>query len=149
MFFDGKAGDGLAGCRDAVDNPTRPGRLDTDDHARCHVGVRPRTDERAEEQLEILTELQPAVGMRKRQRALDVVRDRLACGIRKVVERKNDYMITNADPPVFPPVPIEIVASHVTTFWSSDCARARGGPSECRPRHDPRRTRTSAPCRRS
>src|SRR6185503_2344286 len=106
------------------DNPTRPGWLDTDDHARCYVGVRPRTDERAEEQLEILTELQPAVGMRKRQRALDVVRHRLARRIRQVVERKNDYMVTNADAPVFPPVSIEIVASHVTTSWSSDCARA-------------------------
>src|SRR5215510_8840368 len=118
MFFDGKTGDGLAGFRDAIDNPTRPGRLDTDDDAGCHVGVRPRTDERAEEQLEILTELQPPVGMGECQRALDVVRDRLACGIRKVVERKDDYMITNADASVFPPVPIEIVASHVTTFWS-------------------------------
>ncbi len=118
MFFDGEAGDGLAGFRDAVDNPTCPGRLDTDDHAGCHIRIRPRTDERAEEQLEILTELQPTVGMGERQRALDVVRHRLARGIRKVIERENDYMITNADAPVFASVSIEFVASHVTTFWS-------------------------------
>ena len=81
-------------------------------------GVRSRADERAEEQLEILTELQPAVGMRQREGALDVVRHRFARGVRKVVERQNDYVIANADTSVFTLVPIEVVASHVTTFSS-------------------------------
>ena len=105
MLLDGKARDRLAGFRDAVHDPAGPGRLDADDDAGGHIGVRSRADQRAEEQLEILTELQPAVGVGQRQGALDVVRHRFARGVRKVVERQDDYMIANADASVFTPYP--------------------------------------------
>ena len=50
--------------------------------------------------------------MRNRQRALDVVGDRLARRVRQVVERQNHHVIADADAAVFTPVSLEVVARH-------------------------------------
>ena len=117
MFFDGKAGDRLAVF--AMPSTTRPvqdGSIPMTTQA-ATLGFDPVPDERAEEQLEILTELQPAVGMGERQRALDVVCDRLARGIRRSSSgRMTTWLRTPTRP--FSRRPIEIAASHITTFWS-------------------------------
>ena len=97
--------------------PVQPGSMPMTTQA-ATLGFDAGADQRAEEQLEVLAELQPAVGVRQRQRALDVVRHRLARRVRQVVERQDDDMIANADAAVFAPVPMEVVASHVTTSWS-------------------------------
>src|SRR5204863_7947057 len=60
-------------------------------------------DQGAEVQVEVLAELQPAVGMRQRHRALDVVGDRLAGRVRQIVERQDDDMVAHADPAVLAP----------------------------------------------
>ncbi len=48
-------------------------------------------------QIEVLAELQAPVGVRQGERALDVVRHRLAGGVREVVERQQDDMVAYAD----------------------------------------------------
>ncbi len=63
----------LAGGGDAVDDLLRPLVLDADDDDRRDVGIAAGADQRAEMQIEVGAELQPAVRMRDRQRALDVV----------------------------------------------------------------------------
>ena len=60
-------------------------------------------DQGAEEQFEVLAELQPAIGVRQRQRALDVVGDRLAGGVRQIVERQDDDVVAHADAAVLAP----------------------------------------------
>ena len=86
--LDTEPGDRLAGGPDAVDHPACPLLLDADHHDRGDVRVGARADQRAEVQVEIGAELQPAVGMRERQRSLDVVGDRLARRIGQVVDRE-------------------------------------------------------------
>ena len=63
-------------------------------------------------QVEIGAELQPAIGMRKRQRSLDVVGDRLARGIGQVVDRKDDHVVAHARPAVFAAVAEECLWSY-------------------------------------
>ena len=109
---------GLPVFGDAVDDAAGPRRLDADDDARGHVRVRADADQGAEEELEVFAELQTAVGVRQSERSLDVVRHRLARRIGQIVERQDDDMIANADTSVLAPIPVEVVASHVTTFWS-------------------------------
>ena len=89
--------DRLAGRRDAVDDLLRPLLLDADDDDRGDVRIAAGADQRAEMQVEVGAELQPAVGMRDRQRALDVVRDRLAGRVRQVVDRQDDDVVAHAD----------------------------------------------------
>ena len=54
-------------------------------------------------QVEVLAELQPAIGVRQRHRALDVVGDRLAGGVRQIVERQDDDVVAHADAAVLAP----------------------------------------------
>ena len=65
----------------------------------------------------IFAELQTPVGMRDRQRALDVVGHRLAGGIGNVVRRQNHNVIAHVHPTVFTPLPMEgdvgVYESHV------------------------------------
>jgi hypothetical protein len=49
--------------------------------------------------LEILAKLQPAIGVRDRHRALDVVGNRLAGRIRDVVDRQDDHVVAHAHTP--------------------------------------------------
>src|SRR3546814_18602970 len=48
-------------------------------------------------QVEVGAELQPAVGVRDGEAALDVVGDRLAGGVRQIVERQDDDVVADAD----------------------------------------------------
>jgi hypothetical protein len=113
----------LAGFADAVHDPLRPSILDADDNDSRHVGVRARSDDGAEMQFQILAELQPAVGVRKRHRTADVARNRFASGVRDVVHGKNDDMIAHANATVFPAVRKNFtVACHAMPIsWSSGC----------------------------
>jgi hypothetical protein len=64
-------------------------------------------------QLEILAELQPAIGMRDRQRALDVVGHGLAGRVRDVVDRQDEDVVAHADAAVLAPVALK---RHVEYF---------------------------------
>jgi hypothetical protein len=120
--LDAEARHGLARRPDAVDDLLRPLVLDADHHDRGHVRIRPGADQRAEVQLEVGAELQPAVGVRNRQRALDVVRHRLARGVRQIVHRQHDHMVAHADAAVLAAVPEECrvhrASAPVTSAWS-------------------------------
>ncbi len=105
VALDRESGDRLAGFGDAVDDAAGPARLDADDDAGGDVGIAAGADERAEMEFEIFAELQAAIGVRQRQRALDVVGDRFGGGVGKIIERQNHDVIANADAPVFPAVP--------------------------------------------
>ena len=99
--FDAETGDRLAGLGDAVHHALGPAFLDADHHHRGDVRVGARADQRAEMQVEVGAELQPAVRMRDRHRALDVVGDRLGRGVRQIVDRQNEDVIAHADAAVF------------------------------------------------
>ena len=71
--LDAEAGHRLAGLGDAVDDALGPAFLDADHHAGGDVWIGAGADDGAEEQVEVFAELQPAIGVRDRQRALDVV----------------------------------------------------------------------------
>ena len=107
VAFDAEAGDRLSGFGDAVDHTLGPLVLDADHDDRGDVRVRAGADQRAEVQFEILAELQAAIGVRQRHRALDVVGDRLAGRVRQVVERQDDHMIAHADAAVLTPPALE------------------------------------------
>ena len=83
--------------------------LDADDDDRGDVRIAAGADQRAEVQVEVGAELQPAVRMRDRERALDVVRDRLGRGVRQVVDRQDDDVVAHADAAVLAPVAEESV----------------------------------------
>src|SRR5207302_2388000 len=84
-----------------------------DDNDRGHVRVASSADQRAEMQVEIGAELQAAVGMRYRERALDVVRNRLGRGIRDIVDRQDDHVVTYADAAVLAAITEECRLSHL------------------------------------
>ena len=62
-----------------------------------HVGVAAGADQGAEVQIQVLAELQPAIGVRHRHRALDVVGHRLAGRVGEIIERQDDDVIAHAD----------------------------------------------------
>ena len=113
VAFDRETGDGLASFGDAFDDLIGPCGLDSDDDAGGDIGIRACSDQSAEVQLEIFPELETAVGVRQRQSALDVVAHGLARGVGEIVERKNDDVIADAYPAIFPPKAVEIVAAHL------------------------------------
>jgi hypothetical protein len=81
----------------AIDDLLRPAVLDADDDDRGDVRVAAAADQRAEVQIQISTELQPAIRMRNRQRALDVVRHRFGGSVGQVIERQDDDVVAHAD----------------------------------------------------
>src|SRR5262245_24756127 len=101
--LDAEAGDRLAGRRDAVDDAPGPAVLDADHHHRRDVRVGAGADQGAEEQVEVGAELQPPVGVRQRQGALDVVRHRFARRVGEIVERKDDDVVAHAGAAVLAP----------------------------------------------
>ena len=116
VALDAEADDRLAGLGDAVDDPLRPAASMPMTTHGGDVRVGAGADQRAEVQLEVLAELQAPVGVRQRDRALDVVGDRLAGGVRQVVERQDDDVVAHADAAVLAPVGPDLLA------------RAHGGP---------------------
>ena len=119
---------GLSGRGDAVDDLLRPLVLDADHDDRCDIGAGARADQRSEVQVEIGAELQTAVRMRDRERALDVVRDGLARGVRKVVDGQDNDVVADTDAPVLAPVALKRLLHHlescgrktkpITSAWS-------------------------------
>ena len=107
VALDAEAHHRLAGLGDAFDHAIGPAVLDADHHHGRDVRVGAGADERAEEQVEVGAELQAAVSVRQRQGALDIVGDRLARGVRQIVERQDRHVIANADPPVLAPPALE------------------------------------------
>ena len=103
VALDAEADHRLAGLGDAVDDALGPAVLDADHDHGGDVGIGAGADQRAEVQIEVGAELQPAVGMRQRQRALDVVGDRLAGRVGQIVERQDDDVIAHADTAVLAP----------------------------------------------
>ena len=95
--LDAEEGDRLAGGGDAVGHLLRPAVLDADHDDGRDVRVGAGADQGAEVQIEVGAELQPAVGMRQRQRPLDVVLDRLRGGVGQVVDRQDDDVVAHAD----------------------------------------------------
>ena len=90
--------------------------LDADHDDGGDVRVRAGADQRAEVQVEVGAELQPPVGMRNRQRALDVVRHRLGGGVRQVVHRQDDDVVAHADAAVLAPVAPECRFAQIHGF---------------------------------
>ena len=58
-------------------------------------------------EIQVSAELQPAVGMRNRQRALDVAGDRFGSGVGQVVDRQDEDVVTDADAAVLAAVALE------------------------------------------
>src|SRR6185437_10134175 len=119
-----EAGYRLAGLGNPVDDALRPPILNADHDAGRNIGICARADDGAEKSFEIFAELQPAIGMRNCQRALDVIADRFARGVRQIVERQDHNMVSYANATVFAPPPHEfhvrlsVTLRHVTTAWS-------------------------------
>jgi hypothetical protein len=125
MALDAEAGDRLAGGGDAVDDLLRPAVLDADHHHRRDVRVAAGADQGAEVQFQVGPELQPAVGVRDRQRALDVVRHGLGGRVAQVVQRQHDDVVAHAHAAVLAPVAEEggVLGNHshlvlLTSAWS-------------------------------
>jgi hypothetical protein len=108
----------LAGRPDAVDDALRPLLLDTDDDHGGDVRIAAGADQRAEVQVEIRAELQASVRVGDRERALDVVSDRLARGIRQVVDGQDDHVVAHADAAILAAIAEEAGFHGVTTASS-------------------------------
>ena len=93
--FDGEARHRLAGLGDLIDHALRPHRLDADDDRRRNVRIAADAGKRAEGQIEVFAELQAAIGMRQRHRALDQRRDAGGCGVRDIVNRQDDHVVAH------------------------------------------------------
>ena len=125
--LDAEADDRLAGGRDAVDDLLRPAVLDADDDHRRDVRVAAGADQRAEVQVEVGAELQPAVRMRDRERALDVVGDRLAAAFDRSSTGRIDDVVAHADAAVLAAVTPEGLCSmryhrFVLMLWTWACS---------------------------
>ena len=97
VLFNREAFHRLAGFGDPLNHPVGPFRLNPDDHHGGHIGVAASADQSAEMEVQIGAKLQPAVGVRDGHGAFNVIGDRLARGIRQIVERQNDDMVADAD----------------------------------------------------
>ncbi len=102
VALDAEADDRLAGPGDALDHAVGPLVLDADHHDGGDVRVRADPDQGAEVEIQILAELEPAVGVGQRHRALHIVGDRLAGGVGQIVQRQEHDVIAHADPAVLP-----------------------------------------------
>src|SRR5882672_4520636 len=80
---------------------------DADHHHRGDIGIGPGADQRLEMQLEVSAELQPPIGMRNRERSLDVVRHRFTCGVGEIVDGQDEDVVAHADATVVALVSLE------------------------------------------
>src|SRR6266571_9000894 len=97
VAFDAEEGNRLPRRGDALGDALRPAVLDADHYRRGDVGIGPGADQRLEMQLEVRAELQPTVGMRNRERSLDVVRHRFARGVGEIVDGQDEDVVSHAD----------------------------------------------------
>ena len=111
-----------------------PAVLDADHDDGGDVRIGAGADQRAEMQVEVFAELQPAIGVRQRHRALDVVGHRLAGGVGEIVQRQDDDVVAHADAAVLRRQPqnvalpfffatdlpffLDFFAMTLTTAWS-------------------------------
>jgi hypothetical protein len=100
----------------------RPARLDADHHAGGDVRVGARADDGAEMQLQVLAELQPAVGVGQRDRPLDMGGHGLGRGVGDVVDRQDGDVVADAHAAVLAPVAPDLLVGHgrmrLTSAWS-------------------------------
>ena len=59
----------------------------------------------SKEQFQVLSELQPAIGVRQRHGVLDIVCDSFASRIGQVINRQDNDVIANTYAPVLAPIP--------------------------------------------
>jgi hypothetical protein len=123
MKLDAEPGHGLAGGGDAIGHFFRPLVFDPDHDDRGHIRIAAGADQRAEVKVEVGAELQPTVRVRNRDRALDVVGDRLGRGVRQIVDRQDDHVVANADAAVLAAVTPECLF-HVSLSMSGRAGRA-------------------------
>ena len=97
MEFDAETGDRFAGLGNAVDHFFRPAFFNADHHHGGDVGVGARADDGAEMQVQVGAKLQPAIGMRDRNRALDVVGHGFSGGIGQIVNRQNQDVVADTN----------------------------------------------------
>ncbi len=90
----------------------RPASLNANHDYGGNVWIAAGADHGAEEQFEVLAELQAAIGVGNRKRALDVVRHGFARGIGDVVNRQNDHVIAHCNAAVFAPVSKDFPLCH-------------------------------------
>ena len=67
-------------------------------------GLRTGADQGPEMQIQVRAELQPAIRMRKRHAALDIVGYGFRCGVGEIVQGKNNDMVAYAYAPVLAPI---------------------------------------------
>src|SRR6266704_5358480 len=97
VAFDAEEGHRFPRRGDSVGDALRPAVLDADHHRRGDVGIGPRPDQRLEVQLEVRAELQPPIGMRDRERPLDVVRYRFTGRVGEIVDGQDKDVVSYAD----------------------------------------------------
>jgi hypothetical protein len=97
VAFNTKANNRLASFGDTVDNLLGPTVFNPDHHDSSDVGVAARTNQRAEVQVKVRTELQAAVRVRNCHGALDGNSNGFSSGVGQVIQRQNDHMVTDAD----------------------------------------------------
>ena len=101
ILFDGEAFHRFAGLRDAFNNAPGPARFNANHHHASDIRVGPRADKRAEMQIKIGAELQAAIGVRNRERALDIIGNSFAGRVGKIVHRQDDDMVAHTHAAIF------------------------------------------------
>ena len=104
LAFDGESLHRLAcGC-DAVDHFLRPSRFDSD-HDHCSdIRIFPGSNDRPEKQFEICPELKPSITVGDGQGPKYIPAHCFSRSIGNVIHRKNDDVVTDSNPAIFPPV---------------------------------------------
>ena len=101
ILFDGEAFHWLARFGDAFNDAAGPAWFDANHDNAGDIRVAARADQRAEMQIQIGAELQAAIGVRNGQRAFDVVRDRFAGSVGKIVNRQDDDVVAHTHAAIF------------------------------------------------
>ena len=97
VAFNTVANDGLAGFGNALNDLGGPTVFNPNHDHCCHVGVAASADQRAKVQVQVRAKLQPPVRVRYGHAAFDVVRHGFSGGVRQIIERQNNDMVTHAN----------------------------------------------------
>ena len=117
VLLDAESGHRFSGGGYAVHDPLGPAILDADDDDGRDVGVGTRADQRAKVQIQILSELQSAVGMRQRHGRGDIVGDGFTGRVREVIDREDDDMIANAHASILAAISLKRCIAEVLRHW--------------------------------